>query len=159
MATGLLSVSVLTVTNLAFFSEANNVNISEELVQNFLDLLRLPNILFVHTCCQFVNSSILSLWLQLVDKVMEWSSVLEIRSVSVLDYINYTCIANNRLGTLTSMYALTPPVLPATPLYFNVSLWFCTVVIYEMYLPSYSGIQGGSMLKYNIFYMIMCVDR
>ncbi|KAK3879968.1 hypothetical protein Pcinc_015507 [Petrolisthes cinctipes] len=86
---------------------------------------------------------------QLVDKVMEWSSVLEIRNVSVLDYINYTCIADNRLGTLTSMYGLTPPIRPATPLYFNVTSVADNTALLKWKINPHGALPTGFTVKYQ----------
>ncbi|KAG7157667.1 Nephrin-like 13 [Homarus americanus] len=43
---------------------------------------------------------------QLVDKVIEWSSLLEIRSISIRDYINYTCTAHNSQGSYAINFTL-----------------------------------------------------
>lgn len=59
---------------------------------------------------------------QLVDDVTEWLSVLEVKSVTVRDYMNYTCAAHNSQGSNAISFFLTPPILPAAPSNFNVSL-------------------------------------
>ncbi|XP_071534279.1 nephrin-like isoform X2 [Panulirus ornatus] len=58
---------------------------------------------------------------QLVDGLLEWSSVLEIRKVSAKDYIQYACTAFNSLGSLTTNYTLGPPVPPTVPTHLHVS--------------------------------------
>ncbi|XP_069945501.1 synaptogenesis protein syg-2-like isoform X2 [Cherax quadricarinatus] len=58
---------------------------------------------------------------QLMDSVAEWSSVLEIRSVTAGDFTSYTCVATNPLGSYTLNYTLSPPTHPGTPLSLNVT--------------------------------------
>lgn len=58
---------------------------------------------------------------QLVDEVTEWLSVLEVKSITVRDYVNYTCAAHNSQGSNTVSFTLAPPILPAAPNNFNVS--------------------------------------
>ncbi|XP_037792359.1 nephrin-like, partial [Penaeus monodon] len=59
---------------------------------------------------------------QLVDGVVEWSSVLEVRSVTIRDYGVYTCTAENEKGAHAANFTLSPPVLPAAPLDVNVTV-------------------------------------
>nr|XP_045611164.1 nephrin-like [Procambarus clarkii] len=52
---------------------------------------------------------------QLVDTVMEWSSLLEIRDVNKLDYTNYSCTSHNSRGSYTTTFSLSPPLVPSIP--------------------------------------------
>ncbi|KAK4318785.1 hypothetical protein Pmani_010208 [Petrolisthes manimaculis] len=58
---------------------------------------------------------------QLVDGLMEWESVLELRSVVEADFTEYTCTATNTKGTLTTNHTLIPPHPPHTPRRLQVS--------------------------------------
>lgn len=59
--------------------------------------------------------------LQLLDGLVEWESVLELRSVVEKDYTEYSCTATNTKGSLTTNHTLTPPLPPPTPTLFQVS--------------------------------------
>ncbi|XP_071534108.1 nephrin-like [Panulirus ornatus] len=58
---------------------------------------------------------------KLVDGVVEWSSVLEIKGVTPRDHAGYTCTATNTLGKHSYRLVLTPPVPPATPTHLMVA--------------------------------------
>lgn len=58
----------------------------------------------------------------MVDEITEWSSVLEVKSITVRDYMNYTCAAHNSQGSNAVSFTLTPPILPTVPNNFNVRL-------------------------------------
>ncbi|KAG7173704.1 Receptor-type tyrosine-protein phosphatase F-like 4 [Homarus americanus] len=58
---------------------------------------------------------------QLVDGLVEWWSVLEIRKVTVRDYTYYTCTAVNTLGSLTINHTLSPPLVPHPPTHLQVT--------------------------------------
>ncbi|XP_069161150.1 synaptogenesis protein syg-2-like [Procambarus clarkii] len=58
---------------------------------------------------------------QLMDGVAEWSSVLEVRSVTARDFASYTCVALNPLGSHALNYTLSQPSQPGTPLSLNVT--------------------------------------
>ncbi|XP_047499102.1 leucine-rich repeats and immunoglobulin-like domains protein 1 [Penaeus chinensis] len=57
---------------------------------------------------------------QLLDGLVEWKSVLEVRSVAPQDFGNYTCTFRNPLGSFASVHALSPPPKPAVPRNFTV---------------------------------------
>lgn len=59
-----------------------------------------------------------------MDGVAEWSSVLEIKGVTISDFTTFTCVAQNPLGSHTSNHTLSAPTQPGTPLTLNVSYIF-----------------------------------
>lgn len=54
----------------------------------------------------------------------EWSSVLEVKKVELDDLTNFTCLAENALGTLAETYALSQPSQLGSPLTVNVSIQY-----------------------------------
>ncbi|KAK4315862.1 hypothetical protein Pmani_012944 [Petrolisthes manimaculis] len=59
---------------------------------------------------------------QLVDGVAEWSSVLEVKKVDLEDLTNFTCYAQNALGSHSEIYALSQPSHLGSPLTLNVTV-------------------------------------
>ncbi|XP_042867187.1 synaptogenesis protein syg-2-like [Penaeus japonicus] len=57
---------------------------------------------------------------KLVDELVLWQSVLEVRDVTQQDYNVYRCIARNDLGADTVSLALHPPARPHAPANFTV---------------------------------------
>ncbi|KAK3863233.1 hypothetical protein Pcinc_030984 [Petrolisthes cinctipes] len=98
---------------------------------------------------------------QAVDGVVEWMSVLEVRSVTEDDYTHYTCTAINTQGKHTYTLALTHPVPPAPPTHLivtNVTLsqvdlfWQpdLTRTKPEGYLLTYKRTSGGHDRVVNV---------
>ncbi|KAG7157094.1 Nephrin-like 25 [Homarus americanus] len=86
---------------------------------------------------------------QLVDKVMEWSSLLEIRSVTVLDYTNYSCTAHNSRGSYTTTFTLRPPIIPSAPTILNVTSVSSTTAV-VMWTNNILGAQAtGFTIRYQ----------
>ncbi|XP_066981120.1 receptor-type tyrosine-protein phosphatase F-like, partial [Macrobrachium rosenbergii] len=57
---------------------------------------------------------------RLVDGIVEWESVLEVKRVSHKDYINYTCTATNKEGLFSTILSLKPPATPDVPEHFTL---------------------------------------
>ncbi|KAK8723587.1 hypothetical protein OTU49_011450, partial [Cherax quadricarinatus] len=57
---------------------------------------------------------------QLVDGLVVWAGVLEVRAVQEEDYAQYKCTAHNPLGSDSAHLALNPPTRPHTP--FNLTV-------------------------------------
>ncbi|KAK8404902.1 hypothetical protein O3P69_001477 [Scylla paramamosain] len=86
---------------------------------------------------------------QLVDDVIEWSSVLEVKSVTIRDYLNYTCAAHNSQGSHSVSFTLTPPILPAAPISFNVSIQTSSSVIASWINNPSGAAPDGYLLQYH----------
>ncbi|XP_064102722.1 nephrin-like [Macrobrachium nipponense] len=85
---------------------------------------------------------------ELVDGLVEWSSVLEIKNISRKDYTTYTCIATNSRGSYIVNYTLGSPVPPNPPQYLNVT----TVDGKAAYLSWVPAGEGTPPAGYTIMY-------
>ncbi|XP_069156203.1 nephrin isoform X2 [Procambarus clarkii] len=86
---------------------------------------------------------------QLVDKVIEWSSVLEIRSVTVHDYTDYTCTAHNAQGSYALNFTLGAPIVPSVPINLNIVTMSTSVAIVT-WMQNHSGAQPvGYTVRYH----------
>ncbi|XP_069188214.1 filaggrin-2 [Procambarus clarkii] len=86
---------------------------------------------------------------QLRDGLTLWSSIVEIRQVTQLDYGVYHCTAHNHLGSTTLARTLSPPTRPHPPLsltVYNVT----TSSVYLAWVPNYEGgMPRGYAVRYR----------
>ncbi|KAG7171402.1 Nephrin-like 17, partial [Homarus americanus] len=85
---------------------------------------------------------------ELVDDLVVWSSVLEIKDVEPQDYATYRCTANNQLGTQNLLFTLNPPARPHPPINFTVS----KVAGGEVWLSWTPNLDGGAPSGYTLKY-------
>ncbi|XP_066987486.1 opioid-binding protein/cell adhesion molecule homolog [Macrobrachium rosenbergii] len=85
----------------------------------------------------------------LVDGIAEWSSVLEIRSVTDKDYTTYTCTASNYMGTLTSNHMLGPAIPPHQAYNLSVASVTGTTAFLTWIPPSQGTAPSGYTLRYR----------
>ncbi|XP_069955103.1 uncharacterized protein [Cherax quadricarinatus] len=87
---------------------------------------------------------------QLVDKVIVWSSVLEIKSVTVDDYTNYTCTAYNSEGSYDVNFTLGPPIIPGVPVNLNIVTVSKSVAIITWMKNHSGGEPAGYTVRYHV---------
>ncbi|KAK3867015.1 hypothetical protein Pcinc_027484 [Petrolisthes cinctipes] len=87
---------------------------------------------------------------QLVDKVTEWSSVLEVRGVTVRDHGRYTCTAHNSRGSHSLTFNLSPPLLPATPWNMNVTVVANSVTLVTWKTNPFGAPPAGFTIRYRL---------
>ncbi|KAK4307803.1 hypothetical protein Pmani_020470 [Petrolisthes manimaculis] len=87
---------------------------------------------------------------QLVDKVSEWSCVLEVRGVTVRDHGRYTCTAHNSRGSHSLTFSLTPPLLPATPWDVNVTSVGNSVALLSWRSNPFGAPPAGYTIRYRL---------
>ncbi|XP_064103260.1 uncharacterized protein LOC135213209 [Macrobrachium nipponense] len=86
---------------------------------------------------------------QLVDGLVTWRSVLEIRRVTQEDFAQYKCSASNKLGSQTIPLSLTTPSHPQQPSNLNVARISSSAVSLT-WTPDFSGGQpDGYTVKYR----------
>ncbi|XP_069977013.1 nephrin isoform X2 [Penaeus vannamei] len=86
---------------------------------------------------------------ELVDGLVLWVSVLEVKKVTQQDYLVYSCTAKNPLGADSLLLALHPPARPHTPTNFTVTNVTDTSISLT-WTPNYGGgTPLGYMLRYN----------
>ncbi|XP_066939090.1 nephrin-like [Macrobrachium rosenbergii] len=86
---------------------------------------------------------------QLVDGLVTWRSVLEIRRVTQEDFAQYKCSASNKLGSQTIQLSLTTPSHPHQPNNLNVARISSSGVSLT-WTPNFSGGQpDGYTIKYR----------
>ncbi|XP_064104350.1 hemicentin-1-like [Macrobrachium nipponense] len=85
----------------------------------------------------------------LIDGLAEWSSVLEIRSVTDKDYTTYTCTASNYMGTLTSNHTLGPAIPPLQAYNLSVVSVMGTTAFTHLDSPSQGTTPSGYTLRYR----------
>ncbi|KAK7069629.1 hypothetical protein SK128_021259, partial [Halocaridina rubra] len=86
---------------------------------------------------------------QLVDGLVEWSSVLEIRNITEKDYTTYTCTVTNSRGSYVFNHTLGPPVPPNPPQTLNVTSVMGSTAILS-WVPSDQGTTPeGYILTYR----------
>ncbi|XP_071536670.1 nephrin-like [Panulirus ornatus] len=86
---------------------------------------------------------------QLVDKVAEWSSLLEIRHITAHDYTDYTCTAHNSRGSYTMNFTLSPPLLPGTPKNLNITI-LSSDAVSVTWMHNYFGARAvGFTIRYQ----------
>ncbi|XP_071517139.1 nephrin-like [Panulirus ornatus] len=85
---------------------------------------------------------------QVVDGLVLWASVLEVRKVEDPDYARYTCTAHNALGSDSTTLALNPPARPHPPSNFSVT----NVSISSVSLTWTPNFEGGLPRGYTIRY-------
>ncbi|XP_071536235.1 nephrin-like [Panulirus ornatus] len=85
---------------------------------------------------------------QLVDKVIEWSSLLEIRNITAHDFTDYICTTHNSRGSQTMNFTLSPPILPGVPMKLNITTVSSTDVV-VMWLKNLFGAEPtGFTIRY-----------
>ncbi|KAK3867654.1 hypothetical protein Pcinc_026898, partial [Petrolisthes cinctipes] len=87
---------------------------------------------------------------QLVNKVTEWSSVLEVRGVTVRDHGRYTCTAHNSRGSHSLTFNLSPPLLPATPWNMNVTVVANSVSLVTWKTNPFGAPPAGFTIRYRL---------
>ncbi|XP_064104227.1 nephrin-like [Macrobrachium nipponense] len=85
----------------------------------------------------------------LMDGLAEWSSVLEIRSVTSRDYTTYTCTASNYKGAYTSNHTLGPPIPPHQPYNLSVASVIGSTAILTWIPPSHGTTPSGYTIRYR----------
>ncbi|XP_042857964.1 uncharacterized protein LOC122244186, partial [Penaeus japonicus] len=86
---------------------------------------------------------------ELVDGLVLWVSVLEVKLVTHEDYLMYSCTAKNPLGSDSLLLALHPPARPHTPTNFTVTNVTDTTISLT-WTPNYGGgTPLGYMLRYH----------
>ncbi|XP_047479374.1 nephrin-like [Penaeus chinensis] len=86
---------------------------------------------------------------QLVDGLVLWSSILEVRHVERRDYATYRCTAHNGLGSHSTTVALSPPSRPHPPV--NFTVFNVTAVSVSLaWTPNFDGgMPRGYTVKYR----------
>ncbi|XP_066948196.1 nephrin-like [Macrobrachium rosenbergii] len=87
---------------------------------------------------------------QLVDGLVLWASVFEIRQVTRTDYVSYRCTATNALGTDKADIALNPPARPLPPTNFSI----INITASSVSLAWTPNFDGGLPRGYTIQYWI-----
>nr|XP_045618414.1 nephrin-like [Procambarus clarkii] len=86
---------------------------------------------------------------QLVDGLVVWAGVLEVRAVTTEDYAHYICTAHNPLGSDAAHIALHPPARPHTPFNFTVTNMTESSVSLA-WTPNFSGgLPRGYTVRYR----------
>ncbi|XP_064104325.1 nephrin-like [Macrobrachium nipponense] len=108
-----------------------------------------------HLCTSSQSPGMLTLFkllechICLMDGLAEWSSVLEIRSVTSRDYTTYTCTASNYKGAYTSNHTLGPPIPPHQPYNISVASVIGSTAILTWIPPSHGTTPSGYTIRYR----------
>ncbi|XP_069164061.1 nephrin [Procambarus clarkii] len=85
---------------------------------------------------------------QLVDGLVLWSSVLEVKNINTQDYTLYRCHAHNAHGSDSVVVALNPPSRPHPPVNFTIN----KMVGGEVWVSWAPNLEGGAPSGYTLRY-------
>ncbi|XP_069945661.1 nephrin-like [Cherax quadricarinatus] len=86
---------------------------------------------------------------QLTDRVIEWSSMLEMRDINIYDYTNYSCTAHNSRGSYTVIFTLSSPVVPSPPRFFNITTVSTNTAVVTWMSENLGAQPTGFKIKYQ----------